>query len=469
MPLDFNKIKNIHLVGVGGCGVSGIAKILHEMGFKVSGSDVKENPNTVRLKDMGVKIQIGHDADNVRGIDLMVYSSAVSFDNPELKEGQAKGIPILKRAEMLAWIMSRSQNRIAVAGTHGKTTTTAMIAKVLDAAKLNPTFLIGCDMDYVGGNAKMGSGGFCVAEADESDSSFLFLSPTIEIITNIEEDHMEHFGNTEELFRTFEEFASRVPANGFILVDGTDPNNRRLMERAGKRFITYGLDPGMEYSAKNLKHSKFNSSYILLKNGEEVGEVGLSVPGWQNVLNSLAVFAIGFEFGIDFSLMVSALQTFVGARRRFSIVGEQSDIMIIDDYAHHPTEIKATLSAARAGWPKRKIVCVFQPHRYTRTKLLKDRFGTAFSDADRVIISDIYAASEKPIPGISGKTIANLLDKEKASYIPKKEKIVEQLMKELKPGDMLLTVGAGDIYTVAKEILLRLKMRDHPDVHRDGG
>ncbi|MFA5035516.1 MAG: UDP-N-acetylmuramate--L-alanine ligase [Candidatus Margulisiibacteriota bacterium] len=461
MPsLDFNKVKSIHLVGIGGCGVSGLAKILHEIGFKVSGSDIKENPNTVRLKDLGVKIYIGHDANNVRGIDLVVYSSAVTFENPELKEAQAKQIPIIKRAEMLAWIMSRSQNRIAVAGTHGKTTTTAMCAKVLDAAKLNPTFLIGCDMDYVGGNAKMGSGGFCVAEADESDSSFLFLSPTIEVITNIEEDHMEHFGNIDELLRTFEEFAARVPSTGFILVDGTDPNNRRLMERVGKRFITYGLDPAMEYSAKNIKYSKFNSSFILQKKGEDIGEVTLAVPGWQNVLNSLAVFAIGFEFGIDFSLMVSALQTFVGARRRFSIVGEQDDVMIIDDYAHHPTEIKATLSAARSGWPGRKIVCVFQPHRYTRTKILKDRFATAFGDADRVIISDIYAASEKPIPGITGRTIANLLDKDKASYIPKKEKIVEQLMKEIKPGDIVLTVGAGDIHTVGKEILLRLKMKE---------
>jgi UDP-N-acetylmuramate--alanine ligase len=459
MELELERAKNIHLVGIGGCGVSGIARILHEMGFKVSGSDVKEGPNTIRLKDLGVKIHIGHEASQVRDADVLVYSSAVTDENPEMREAKAKGIKIARRAEVLAWIMQRSQHRIAVAGTHGKTTTTAMIARVLEAAKLNPTFLIGCDMDYMDGNAKLGDGLYFVAEADESDSSFLCYAPTAEVITNIEADHMEHFGSMEELFATFECFAEKVDPEGFIAIDGTDHNNQQLKKIVNRRFITYGLDPEMQYSAKNLKYDGFSSAYTLLHNGEEQGEVTLSVPGWQNVLNSLAVFAVCQEYGLDFATIASALQTFIGARRRFSTVGEQAGVLIIDDYAHHPTEIKATLAAARSGWPGRRIICVFQPHRYTRTFLLKEQFAKAFVDADRVIITDIYAASEKPLPGVSGRTISDQLDENKTSFIPKKEQIAQALVGELQAGDIVMTLGAGDIYNVGKELLARLKMK----------
>lgn len=460
MESYLERVKNIHLVGVGGCGMSGIAKILHEMGYRVSGSDIKEGPNTIRLKDLGVKVFIGHDGSQVRDADILVYSSAVSQDNPELKEAEAKGIRILKRAEMLAWIMERSKERIAVAGTHGKTTTTAMLAKVLDAAKLDPTYLIGCDMDYVEGNAQLGNGSFSVAEADESDSSFLYLTPTLEVVTNIEADHMEHFGSMEELLSTFSKFMERLAGGGPIVIDGTDPNNRQLMKKGKQKFITYGLDPAMEYSAGNLKFTEFSSRFALLRNGKELGPVELSVPGWQNVLNSLAVFAVAQHLGLDFGSIAGALRTFVGARRRFSKVGEQNEILIIDDYAHHPTEIRATLAAARSGWPGRRIICIFQPHRYTRTLLLKDKFAGCFADADRVVITDIYAASENPIPGISGKTLADLLDPKKTTFIPRKEQIPEQLIKEIKEGDIVLTLGAGDIYTVGKEILARLRMKD---------
>jgi len=449
----------IHLVGIGGCGMSGIAKVLIEMGYKVSGSDVKEGPNTLRLKDLGAKIFIGHEGSQVRDVDIIVTSSAVSKDNPEVREAEAKGIRIIKRAEMLAWIMLQSKNRIAVAGTHGKTTTTAMIAKVLDANKMNPAFLIGCDMDYIESNARMGNGNFIVAEADESDSSFLYLSPTVEIITNIEPDHMEHFGSIDELIRTFEEFAGKVSKDGFIIAEGTDPNNRHLMQKIDARFVTYGFDPLLDYSASDLSFSSYTSRFTVIKNRQEVGRAELSIPGKQNILNSLAVFAVGFEFGLEFSEIASALKTFVGARRRFSTVGEQAGILVIDDYAHHPTEVRATLAAARAGWPGRRIICVFQPHRYTRTFLLKDQFATAFGEADMIIINDIYAASENPIPGISGKTIADLLDPTKTAYIPRKELIAEQLAKEVREGDLVLTLGAGDIYTVGKELLSRLKMK----------
>lgn len=440
--------------------MSGIAKILYEMGYKITGSDLKEGPNTLRLKDLGIKVNIGHAASNVREADLLIYSSAVSSNNVELKEARAKGIVVLKRAEMLAWIMEQSKIKIAIAGTHGKTTTSAMLSKVLDSGKFLPTYLIGCDMDYVEGNAKLGNGKFAVAEADESDSSFLYLSPTIGIITNIEDDHMERFGSMENLIATFEKFAKRVSNEGFLVIDGTNPNNQELMKRAKARFITYGLNGKMEFSAENLSFKEFTSRFDLLCSGKRLGEVELSVPGWQNVLNSLPVFAVGFEFGLDFSAIKGALQTFTGARRRFQTVGEFQNVLIVDDYAHHPTEIRATLAAARSGWPGRRIISIFQPHRYTRTMLLKEQFAVSFSDADRIIITDIYAACEEPIPGISGKTIADGIQNKEVTYVSRKEKITEHLMEDIKEGDLILTLGAGDIYTVGKEILARLKMKE---------
>jgi UDP-N-acetylmuramate--alanine ligase len=458
--LDMDRVKNVHFVGIGGCGMSGIAKILHEMGYKVSGSDVKEGPNTMRLKDLGVKIQIGHKAANTRGADVVVYSSAINTKtNEEMKEARTKGIGMFKRAEMLSWIMDQSQTKIAIAGTHGKTTTTAMLSKVFDAAKFEPTYFIGCDMDYVGGNAKLGNGKFAVAEADESDSSFLYLSPTVEVITNIEEDHIERFGSMSALIKTFHKFAARVSDKGFIVMDSTNLHNRAIMKKVDARCISYGLEGEVEFSAKDLSFDNFCSRFVLLRQGNGVGEVELSVPGWQNVLNSLAVFAIGFEFGLDFGSITTALRTFIGARRRFQTVGEHNNVLIVDDYAHHPTEIRATLSAARSGWPGRRIICIFQPHRYSRTALLKNKFIKSFGDADKIVITDIYAASEKPIPGITGKTIADGIRDKEVEYIAKKEKISEYVMEEVREGDIILTLGAGDINTAAKEILARLKMK----------
>lgn len=459
--LDMHRVRNIHLIGVGGCGVSGLARILLEMGFKVSGSDLREGTNTLRLKDLGVKILIGHDPSNVRDADLIVYSSAVKPDNVEILEAQAKGIKIIKRAEMLAWITNQSAKRIAVAGTHGKTTTTAMLARILENNQLQPTYFIGCDMDYAEGNAKLGQGIYSVAEADESDSSFLLLSPTIEVITNIEEDHMENFGNSEVLLDTFVKFAGNCAGDGFIAIDPTQPKNRFLMERVKARYVTYSLAGKTDLTADRLQFHNFTSRYDLVRNGKKAGEVELSVPGWQNILNSLGAFAVAFELGLEFPAIVSALRTFAGARRRFQTVGETDSVMVIDDYAHHPTEIKATLAAARAGWPDRRLICVFQPHRYTRTLLLKEQFADAFADADEVIITDIYAASEKPIPGVSGRTIADLIKGKNVNYVKRKEKVSEELLALARPGDIVLTLGAGDIYTVGKEFLSRLKLKEN--------
>ncbi|MFH1361325.1 MAG: UDP-N-acetylmuramate--L-alanine ligase [bacterium] len=456
---DLERIKKIHLVGVGGCGMSGIAKILHEMGYVVSGSDVREGTNTIRLKDLGVKIYIGHKATNVRGIDLLIYSSAVPFKNVERREAKANGIKSLKRAEMLSWILNQSKTVIAVAGTHGKTTTSAMLAKVFDFGKLDPTYFIGCDMDYIEGNAKLGAGRFSIAEADESDNSFLYYSPTVGVVTNIEEDHMENFGSIKSLLESFEKFCGHIAPAGLALLDATNENNQKLLKKIERRVITYGLKGEVDFSADKMEFEKFGSSFTLLHTGKPLGRVELSVPGWQNVLNGLPVFAIGLEYGLDFGTISAALQAFVGARRRFQTVGDYNGILIVDDYAHHPTEIRATLSAARLGWPDQRIICVFQPHRYTRTAMLKDDFGRAFSDADKVVITDIYAASEKPIPGISGKTIADKITDKEVEYLPRKEKIVEYLVSEARAGDIVLTLGAGDIYTVGKELLTRLKMQ----------
>jgi len=458
--IDKRKTKNIHMVGIGGCGMSGIAKILHEMGFIVTGSDAKEGANTLRLKDLGINVSIGHKTDNVRQADILVFSSAIKNGNLEMKNAKLKGIPVLKRSEMLSWIMDQSKTRVAVAGTHGKTTTTAMLSKVLDFGKYAPTFFIGCDMDYIEGNARMGNGKFAVTEADESDKSFLYLNPTVAIITNIEEDHMENYGSMKAIVDTFIKFAGNVSNDGFIVIDATNKHNQQLMQKVDKKYITYGLSEEMEYSAKNLTYNQFSSHYTLMRKRQELGQVKLSVPGWQNILNSLAVFAVAFEFGLDFHTVAGALRTFIGARRRFQTVGEYKDVLVIDDYAHHPTEIKATLAAARSGWPGRRIVCIFQPHRYSRTMLLQDQFITAFADADKVIITDIYAASEKPIPGITGKIIAEGIKDKQVEYIKRKEKIPEYLIKEIKEGDIVLTLGAGDIYTTGKEVLARLKMQD---------
>jgi len=460
LDIDKKRVKNIHMVGVGGCGMSAIAKILHEMGFIVTGSDVREGANTLRLKDLGIEVFIGHNDANIRKADLIVFSSAITNGNAEIKNGRLKGLPILKRAEMLSWLLNQSQIKIAVAGTHGKTTTTAMLSKVLDFSKYSPTYFIGCDMDYIEGNAKLGNGKFVVTEADESDKSFLYYEPTAAVITNIEEDHLENYGSMQALADVFFEFAGKVADDGFIVVDATNPYNQELMRKVEKRYITYGLKGKLDYTADNMRFSNFTSNYELIRKGEKLGEVELSVPGWQNILNSLAVFAVGFEYGLDFHSIASALRTFIGARRRFQTVGEYNDVLVIDDYAHHPTEIKATLSAAHAGWPNRRLICIFQPHRYSRTMLLKEGFINAFSDADKIIITDIYAASEKPIPGITGKTIADEIKGKDVKYIRRKEKIAEYIVDELKPGDIILTLGAGDIYTTGKEILSRLKLKN---------
>jgi len=459
--IDMERIKNIHLIGIGGCGMSAIGKVLHQMGFRISGSDIKESSNTIRLTDMGIQVYIGHNKDYIRDADLVVYSTAIPKDNAELLAAEASNVPIQKRAEMLSWIMSRFNNRVAVAGTHGKTTTTSMISKILFEGGLDPTYLIGGETDYVDGNARLGKGSYAVAEADESDGSFIELSPNISIITNIEPDHMDFFGTPDNLYKVFIEFISKLEENGLLILGIDNPACRGLLNKIKAKRITYGLSQDADLRAINLIFDGMHSKFDVYNKGKLLGEARLSIPGEQNVENALAAFAVGLEAGLSFGSMTSILHSFSGAKRRFQIIGEADGVTVIDDYAHHPTEIKSTLKAIRLGWEREKrVICVFQPHRYTRTLHLATQFGEAFNEADIVILTDIYSAGEDPIPNVDGKLLMKeVQNRQEVIYVQRKEKIAELLLSMVKPNDIVITMGAGDIHTVGKEFLSRLKIK----------
>ncbi len=455
-----DRVKIVHFVGIGGCGMSAIAKILIKKGFAVTGSDLKESANTMRLKDLGAKIFIGkHNKTNVRGADITVVSSAIPNGNPEIEASLSSGVPVARRAVMLSWIMDQFKVRIAVAGTHGKTTTTSMITSVLSRCGRDPTFLIGGEANDVDGNARLGTSPNVVAEADESDGSFLTLHPTIAVITNIEADHMEHYGTLDNVIKTFISFASLVPAEGALVVGGGDGVQEMLKNISGKNVITYGLSKECDYSADNFRFSERRSKFDAYHKGVKIGEISLAVPGRQNIENALAAIAVGGILNCDLSCMSSGLQIFTGAKRRFQIVGESNKIMVIDDYGHHPTEVARTLEAARLGYPDRRIICLFQPHRYTRTQHFYEEFGGAFAGADLVIVTDVYSAGEAPIEGISGRLIYDEIKKhgKEAEYIAKKEKIADRVLEIVKPNDVIITMGAGDINNAGREVLSRLK------------
>ncbi len=460
---DMGRIKNVHLMGIGGCGVGAIAKILIEMGYKVSGSDLKENANTIRLRDMGAHIFFGHLESNVREADLVVYSSAISKDNPELKEAQAKQIQTVPRAEMLSWIMSQSKVPIAIAGTHGKTTTTSMVSLVFDRTAQKPTFLIGGENNDVGGNAALGGGQYSIAEADESDGSFLLLRPRVEVVTNIEADHLDHYSGIEAVFKAFLDFTALLPPDGTLIICTDSEYNRKLLAEAETeaKIITYGLDRDAQLTARNIVPGEGSSKFEVYDKGKLLGEIKLNVPGRHNVENSLAAVACGLEAGIDFLGISSALRCFTGVKRRFQLIGKAMGVLIYDDYGHHPTEISVTLRSARSSWASvRRLICVFQPHRYTRTMHLKKEFGSCFTDADKVIITDIYAASEAPIAGISGQTLADEIASnghKDVTYIQKKQEITDHLAGLVEEGDLVLTAGAGDIHLIGKELYARLR------------
>ena len=443
----YGRIRNIHFVGIGGIGMSGIAELLINLGYNVSGSDLRESDITRRLAQLGGRIALGHSGENVQDADVVVASTAVRADNPEIVAARQRMIPVIPRAEMLAELM-RMKHGIAVAGAHGKTTTTSMIAWVLFSCGVDPTAVIGGRFDALGSNAKLGQGNFLVAEADESDGSFLRLSPVIAVVTNIDAEHLDYYRDLDHIKQSFADFINKIPFFGLAVLCFDDPNVQSLIPKVQKRFTTYGFNPQADYCASNISGTCFNTTFTLSFKGEEICEVMLKVPGKHNALNALAAIAVGRELNLPFADIVNALQSFCGVRRRFQLRHEGEGIMVVDDYAHHPTEIRATLAAARAGWDKRLIV-VFQPHRYTRTQALFSEFLTAFYDADELLVLDIYPAGEDPLEGVSARHLAEGIrthGHKNCRFCASGEEAVDILLRDVASGDLVLTLGAGNVW-----------------------
>lgn len=447
----------VHMVGIAGAGMSGIARVLCEQGARVSGSDLQNNSTTKNLEEMGVVVNYGHSSSNVgEGVDLVVISSAIPADNCEVAQAHKRNIPVIKRGEMLARMMN-PQKGIAIAGAHGKTTTTSMIYTVLSAGDLDPTFIVGGEIRETQMGAHLGTGDYFVAEADESDASFLRLHPFIAVVTNIENDHLDYYKSFERIQNAFKQFVTQVRSDGFALLYGGDPFAGMLKEQVPQRILLYGEDKNYDYCLADWQPHGMGSAFTVIKNGRRLGNIVLSVPGKHNALNALAAAAVANESGLDFETIKSALKSFQGTKRRFQILGEVNGITVVDDYAHHPTEIKATINTAKSLNPGRLVV-MFQPHRYSRTRLLGTQIGESFTGADLVILTDIYPAGEKRIEGISGELIYQAANKagDNVVYIPDREKAEDYALNHLEQGDLLITMGAGDIWMLGMNIVERL-------------
>jgi UDP-N-acetylmuramate--alanine ligase len=454
----FKKIKHIHFVGIGGIGMSGIAEVLLNLGYKVSGSDMRESETTERLRRLGGEVSIGHRAENIISPHVVVISSAVTKENIEVVAAREKLIPVIPRAEMLAELM-RLKYGVAIAGAHGKTTTTSMVATVLAAGGIDPTVVIGGKLNSLGTNAKLGQGEFLVAEADESDGSFLKLSPTIAVVTTIDEEHLDYYRDIDEIKDAFLTFINKVPFYGVSVLCLDQPHIQALIPQVQKRYQTYGMSSQADYQARDVALRALGSKFKVANHDTDLGHFELSVPGVHNINNSLAAIAVARELGVDLEVIRKALRDFSGVQRRFQVKGEVNGITVVDDYAHHPTEIKATLAAAASGMDRR-VVVVFQPHRYTRTQHLLEDFFTSFNQADKLIIMDIYAAGEKQIPGVSGQALYEGIKKHghrDAAFIPDRQKILEHLVEIVKKDDLVLTLGAGDVWKIGEELLEKLK------------
>jgi UDP-N-acetylmuramate--alanine ligase len=456
----YKKFQQIHFVGIGGIGMSGIAEVMINLGYRVSGSDLKETDITKRLKKLGCHIFTGHKAQHLKECDLVVLSSAVKKNNPEIVAAKQKGIPVIPRAEMLAELM-RLKYGIAVAGAHGKTTTTSMIATVLARGGIDPTVVIGGRLDSLGSNAKLGQGDFLVAEADESDGSFLKLSPTIAVVTNIDHEHLDHYGDIGEIKETFVQFINKVPFYGLAVLCLDDDNIPDILPKLEKRYTTYGLSSQADIQARDLSFRELGSRFTVVTEGEALGTCAIRMPGRHNVYNALAALTISFELDIPFPVARDALEGFSGVERRFQVKGITKDILLVDDYGHHPSEIKMTLTAAKEGWGRRLVV-LFQPHRYSRTQALFNDFLTAFYQADLLVITDIYPAGEDEIEGVHASLLYNGMRErghKDCVYISEKEKIPAYLIDRLNPGDMVITLGAGDIWKVGEALFDLLRQR----------
>jgi UDP-N-acetylmuramate--alanine ligase len=456
----YRKINHIHMVGIGGTGMNGIAEVLLNMDYKISGTDIAETEVTQRLADLGAEISIGHKAEKVEGADVVVVSTAIKEDNVEVEEARRRKIPVIPRAEMLAELM-RMKYGIAVAGSHGKTSTTSMIAQVLESAGFDPTIVVGGRLNTLGAHGKLGKGDFIVAEADESDRSFLYLSPFIAVLTNLDDEHLDQYQTVDEIKKTFINFALKVPFYCPVILCLDDPNLQALIPSLGRRIISYGFSTQADIFARDMQFEKFSSTSTLYWKEKKFGKLRLNVPGTHNIHNGMAAVATGLDLDIPPETILEALESYSGAGRRFELKKEINNIMIIEDYAHHPTEIKATLEATKRGW-KRRTVAVFQPHRYSRLSVLMKSFATSFNQADVLIITEIYAAGETPIAGISGQVLheeIKQLGHKNVYFEPDMKKIAPLVGKIAQPEDIILIMGAGDIYQTIPDIVKILESR----------
>ncbi len=458
----YRKDHHIHFVGIGGIGMSGLAEVLLNLGYRVSGSDLRDTPITRRLRDLGATVYPGHDPAHVEGASVVVVSSAVRPDNPEVVEAHRRMIPVIPRAEMLAELM-RMKYAVAVAGAHGKTTTTSMVAALLSDAGLDPTVVVGGRLHSLGTNARLGQGEFLVAEADESDGSFLRLVPTVAVITNIDREHMDHYGSEAALEQAFVDFANKVPFYGAVVACLDDARVQAVLPRIRKRTITYGFSPHADVWAADVRTDGPGSRFRVVWRGREVGRVRLGVPGLHNALNGLAALAVAFELEVEPARACSALSRFQGVERRSQVLGEARGVLVVDDYAHHPTELQAVLRSLREAYGRR-IVAVFQPHRYTRTQDLFDRFAVAFYDASVLVVTDIYPAGEPAIPGVTAGALVESLrahGHRNVLHVPRLEDATEAVARLARPGDLVVTLGAGSIGQLGPRILARLEGGGH--------
>ncbi len=456
---QFGKAKHIHFVGIGGIGMSGIAELLINLGYEVSGSDLKDSPMTRRLAALSGLVFKGHKEEHVEGADVVVYSSAVASENPEIQEAKKRSIPVIPRAEMLAELM-RLKYGVAIAGAHGKTTTTSMVASILTCGHMDPTVVIGGRLDIWGGsNAKLGQGDILVAEADESDGSFLALSPAIAVVTNIDHEHMDYYGDMETIRETFISFINNIPFYGTAILCIDNEEIQGIIPRLKKRYLTYGMTSQADLKGRDLEKEKLGVSFEALYHNNSLGRIVVGIPGEHNMLNALAATAVGLELDLDIGVIKEGLKNLGGLARRFQLKGEKRDILVLDDYGHHPTEIAATLKTAKECWPERRLIVVFQPHRYTRTEALFDRFVISFNEADVLIVTPIFSAGETAIDGVTGEWLSRGIKEhghKDVIFSPTQEDALSTLLSILRPGDLVITLGAGDIHRLGARLLDKL-------------
>lgn len=459
MDKVFGSVKNIHFVGIGGIGMSGIAEVLHTMGFSISGSDLSENANVKKLMEMGIDVRIGHRYENAENADVVVYTSAVKETNPELVCARDRFIPVIKRGEMLAELM-RLKFSVAVSGSHGKTTTTSMVSEILNEARLDPTIVVGGIINTRDTNASLGKGNVIVAEADESDRSFLLMSPSVALITNIDYEHPDTYKDLDDVKQAFIDFSSKVPFYGCVVLCLEDNNTADIIPHVGRRFLTYGFKAQADVHAVNIEQKGFGMHYDVVIKGQKMGKIRLNLPGEHNVLNSLGAIAVAQEFNIPFKVIKRALENFRGVQRRLTTRFNDGDCVVMDDYGHHPTEIKTTLKAVRGAYGDKKVIAVFQPHRYSRTQALIKDFAMAFFDVDMLFIADIYAASEDKIEGVDSESLVREIKRrgfKNVNYISSFDEVYDYIEDEGCDNTVLLTLGAGSVTKFSFDLAAKVR------------